>query len=173
MCKRTLYQTFKKIMVFFKKVVFLLMGNGPVTLGSKISITVSKQIVHLRKIRQLSYKYSRRKYYCYHQNAILLPFKKGNFSNIAIAILDFLDCYPFSYRSSNFAIAKVFALNLSASIFVVVLQIGLWLLFCIASHIVIDLPTIATERAGKIDNFRKEAIKKEAKTDTKRMQRGL
>ena len=40
--------------------------------------------------------------------------------------------------------ANVVALNLFASIFVKVLYIGSWLLFCIASHIVIALPTIAT-----------------------------
>ena len=56
-----------------------------------------------------------RKYYCYHQNAklLLLPFKNGNFSNIA--------------------------LNLFTSIFVWVLYIGSWLLFCIASHKIIAL----------------------------------
>ena len=52
----------------------------------------------------------------------------------------FLYCSPFSYRSSNFAIAKVIALNLFASIFVGVLQIGSWLVFCNASHIFIALP---------------------------------
>ena len=45
---------------------------------------------------------------------------------------------------SNFAIAKVVALNPFASIFVLVLKIGSWLLFCIAFHTVIALPTIAT-----------------------------
>ena len=44
-------------------------------------------------------------------------------------------CSPSSYRSSNFAIGKVFALDLFASLFVYVLYIGLWLLFCVASHI--------------------------------------
>ena len=33
---------------------------------------------------------------------ILLPFKNGNFSNIAIATLDFFYCSPFSYCSANY-----------------------------------------------------------------------
>jgi hypothetical protein len=45
---------------------------------------------------------------------IFLPSKNGIFFNIALAILDFLYCSPFSYRSSNFAIAKVVALKLFA-----------------------------------------------------------
>ena len=67
--------------------------------------------------------YSRRKYYCYHQNAkyFLLPFENGNFSNIAIVTV---------------------------------------------------ILSLSPLRARKIDNFRKEAIKKEAKI-LKRMQRGL
>ena len=42
-----------------------------------------------------------------------MPFKKGNLSQYRT----FLYCSPFSYRSSNFAIAKVVSLNLFASIF--------------------------------------------------------
>ena len=45
---------------------------------------------------------------------ILLSFKNNNFYNIVIAILAFLYCFPFSYRSSNFALAKVIALNIFA-----------------------------------------------------------
>ena len=48
---------------------------------------------------------------------IFVTLKNDNFSNIAIAILDF-SLLLFSYRSSNFAIAKVVALNVFASIFV-------------------------------------------------------
>ena len=41
--------------------------------------------------------YIRRKYYCYHQNpkSFLLPFKIGNFYNIAIVILEFSLLLPF------------------------------------------------------------------------------
>ena len=67
------------------------------------------------------------------RNNFCYPLKKEIFFNL-------LYCSPFSYRSSNFVIAKVVALNLFASIFVLFLQIGSWLLFCIASHIVITLP---------------------------------
>ena len=49
---------------------------------------------------------------------ILVPYIKGRFSNSAIAIWDFHSCSPFSYRSSNFAIAKVVALILFATFFV-------------------------------------------------------
>ena len=59
------------------------------------------------------------------------------------AILEFLNCSPFSYWSSNFAIAKVVTLNLFALIFVLVLLIGSWLLFYIALHIVIALPNLS------------------------------
>ena len=45
----------------------------------------------------------------------------------------------FIYHSSNFAIAKVFALNPFASFFVLVLYIDSWPLFYIASHIVFAL----------------------------------
>jgi hypothetical protein len=45
-------------------------------------------------------------------------------------------------RSSNFAIPKVVALTLFALIFECFFYIGLWLLFYIASHIVISLPTL-------------------------------
>ena len=57
-----------------------------------------------------------------------------NFFNIAKQNRTFLYCSTFSYRSPNFAIAKVVALNLFALIFILVLYIGLWLLFCIALH---------------------------------------
>ena len=54
----------------------------------------------------------------------------------------FLYCSLYSYCSSNFA--KFFALFLFASYFVSVLKIDSWLLFWIASHKVIALPTIDT-----------------------------
>ena len=43
--------------------------------------------------------------FCYPLKMVILP-------KIAIAILNFFYCSPFSYRSSNFALAKVVALNL-------------------------------------------------------------
>ena len=58
------------------------------------------------------------------------------FTNTAIVILNFLYCSPYSFISSNFAIAKDFGLNLFVSL----------PLFCIALSEVIDLPTIATSK---------------------------
>ena len=82
------------------------------------------RLVYIKQSDMSSTIYSRRKQYCYHQNA--------KYRTV-------LYCSPFSYRSFNFAIAKVVALNHFASIFLLVLQIGSWLLFCIASHIVVAL----------------------------------
>ena len=76
------------------------------------------------------------------RNIFFYPLKKIIFPIMQQQYWTFLYCTPFSYCSSNFAITKVVALNLFASI----LQIGSWLLFCIASHIVIDLPTITTAK---------------------------
>ena len=56
----------------------------------------------------------------------------------------FFQCSPFSYCSSNFAIAKDVALNLFAYFFVPVLCIDSWLLFYLALHKVITLPSITT-----------------------------
>ena len=71
-----------------------------------------------------------------------------NFSNIAIAILDFSLLLPIQLSLFQLCDSKVYRkvvpLNLFASILIQVLQIGSWLLFCIASHTVIALPTIAT-----------------------------
>ena len=70
--------------------------------------------------------YSWRKYYWYPKktNKILVPYWNYDF-----------------FRSSNFTIAKVVALNLFAFICVFVLQIGSWLL---THDMVIALPTFAT-----------------------------
>ena len=72
---------------------------------------------------------------------LLMPPKCDIFPILRQQYWSFLYCSPFSYRSSNFAIAKVVALNL----FALFLQIDLWLVCCIASHIVITL--LNTERA--------------------------
>jgi len=80
--------------------------------------------------------------------------------NIAIAILDFsllLPCPPFSYCSSNFAIAKVVALNLFASIFVTVI-FSLWPLRATTIAIAIVERAITLER---------EPSKKKQRTDIK------
>ena len=57
-------------------------------------------------------------------------------------IMDFLHCLPLSFRSNNFVIAKVVALNLFD-----LFKIGYvdWFIafFCIASHIDIALSTIS------------------------------
>ena len=50
---------------------------------------------------------------------------------------------PFSYCSLYFEIEKVVALNLFASFIVMALYIDPWLLFCIATYLVIALSTIA------------------------------
>ena len=52
------------------------------------------------------------------QNNFCYPFKMVIFPILLSQYWTFLYCPPFSYRSSNFAIAKVVALNLFASIFV-------------------------------------------------------
>ena len=106
--------------------------------------------------------YSRRKYYCYQQN-FCYPLKMVNFPILRQQYWTVLYCSPFSYRSSNFAIAKVVALNLFPSIFVCVSQIGSWLLFCIASNIVISLPTIVTAIT-----LEREPSKKRQRTNTKK-----
>ena len=128
-----------------------------------------------------------RNYFCYSLKMVIFPILRYQYWT-------FLYCSPFSYRSSNFAIAKVVALSLFASIIVLVLKIGSWLLFCIASHIVIAL--LRSERrqrkvtvifslsplrarkgddyryrdSWKRDNFRERARKELIQ---KRMQRGL
>ena len=45
---------------------------------------------------------------------------------------------------------------------------GSWLLFCIASHIVIALPTIATAIVGRAKTLEREPSKKKQRTDTKK-----
>ena len=49
---------------------------------------------------------------------IIATIKMRNDFCYPLKMVTFLYCSPFSYRSSNFAIAKVVALNLFASIFV-------------------------------------------------------
>ena len=95
----------------------------------------------------------------------MLPFKNGNFYNIAIAILDISLLLPFSYRSSNFAIAKVFALYLFASIFVwvFILVHGFFSvrngnLFAIAVKSEKERQLMYLD-SWKSENFRKRAIK--------------
>ena len=53
----------------------------------------------------------------------LVPYQNFEFSHVVISILN----YPFSYCSSNFAEAKVVALNLFASFFVSVLYVHLFM----------------------------------------------
>ena len=73
------------------------------------------------------------------RNNFCYPLKMVIFCDFFI----FLYCSPFSYRSSNFEIAKVVALNLFAQNFCFVdWFMAAW--FCITSHIVIALLTIAT-----------------------------
>ena len=52
-------------------------------------------------------------------------------------------CSFYSYRSSKFVIAKIVALNHFVSLFVWVFYIGSRILFFIASHTFIALPSIA------------------------------
>ena len=61
----------------------------------KLFVAFTIQDINNKEINSNITRYSRRKYYCYHQFAkyFLLPFKNGNF----------LYCSPFRYRSSNFA----------------------------------------------------------------------
>ena len=59
--------------------------------------------------------------------------------SMLVHYLTFLNCSSFSYLYSNFVTTKVVTLNLFASFFVLGLQIGSWLLCCIALHIVITL----------------------------------
>ena len=63
--------------------------------------------------------------------------------------IGFLHCSWYSYRSSNFVIAIVFAHNLFALFFVTFLQIRSWFLFCIAHSIVIALPKLSLFLAFK------------------------
>ena len=96
--------------------------------------------------------YSRRKYYCYHQNTkwFLVLFKVVIFLNIGL----------FSFASN-----LVIALNVFTSIFVWVLKISSWFLFCIASHIVLALSTIVTAIVVALlrSYFRKRVIKRDEK----------
>ena len=121
--------------------------------------------------------------YCTVGENIIATTKMRNNFCYSLKKVILLYCSPFSYRSSNFAIAKVVAPNIFVSNFVKVLWISSLLFFCIVSHIVITPPTIATalkdvalspfkarksdnyrcRDSWKSDNFRERAIERKAK----------
>ena len=63
--------------------------------------------------------YTIQKYFVYHtvDENIIATIKMQNNICYTLKMVIFLYCSPFSYRSPNFAIAKVVALNLFLSIF--------------------------------------------------------
>ena len=94
------------------------------------------------------------------ENIFWCPIKMDTFTILRQQYLSFRYCSPFSFRSSNFAIAKVVALNLFASFFVSDLMIGSWLLFCIASYIVIALPNYCITTATVVALLRAQSCER-------------
>ena len=115
------------------------------------------KIVFLTYCISIYYIYSRRKYYCYHQNAksFLLPFKNDIFSNIAIAILDFSLLLPI--QLSLFQICNKRH------------QRKVTVIFSLSGFRVRESDNYRYGNSWKSENFREgEPSKKKQRTDTKK-----